>query len=134
MKYDKWLFFDTILLMLFGLLMIYSSSFIWSNYKFGNGFHFLIYQGFFIIIGIVLMIIFSKIDYHFYYHHATKLLLGTLILLGLVLIPGIGVIRNGSRSWFGIGPFGIQPSEFSKLVLIIFTAKYLERSNKFLKD
>ena len=80
------------------------------------------------------MIILSKIDYQLYYRNATKLLIASLILLVLVLIPGIGVIRNGSRSWFGIGPFGIQPSEFSKLTLIIFTAKYLEKSNKFLKD
>ena len=134
MKFDKWLFFDTIALMLFGLLMIYSSSSIWSDYKFGNSFHYVVYQGVFIILGIILMIILSKIKYDFYYKNATKLLIIALVLLILVLIPGIGVIRNGSRSWFGIGPFGIQPSEFSKIALIIFTAKYLEKSNKFLKD
>lgn len=76
----------------------------------------------------------SKISSSFYYKHATKLLIISLILLVLVLIPGIGIIRNGSRSWFGIGGFGIQPSEFTKLALIIFTSKYLERSNKFLKS
>ena len=134
MKFDKWLFIDVIILMLFGLLMIYSSSSIWAEYKFGNSFHFCIYQGAFIIIGIFLMYFLSKIHYSFYYKHATKLLVAALILLILVLIPGIGIIRNGSRSWFGIGGFGIQPSEFAKLALIIFTAKYLEKSNKFLKS
>ena len=134
MKFDKWLFIDTIVLMLFGLLMIYSSSSIWAEYKFGNSLHFCIYQGAFIIIGIILMIFLSKIPVSFYYKNATKLLIISVILLGLVLIPGVGIIRNGSRSWFGIGGFGIQPSEFAKLTLIIFTAKYLERSNKFLKD
>ena len=114
--------------------MIYSSSSIWSSYKFGNSYHYLIYQGIFIIIGILLMYFLSKVRVSFYYQNATKLLIISLILLVLVLIPGIGVIRNGSRSWFGIGPFGIQPSEFSKLTLIIFTSKYLERSNKFLGD
>ena len=114
--------------------MIYSSSSIWSNYKFGNSFHYCIYQGIFIIISVIIMIFLSKIDYKIYYKYATKLLIISLFLLVLVLIPGIGVIRNGSRSWFGIGPFGIQPSEFAKLSLIIFTSKYLEKSNKFLKD
>ena len=134
MKYSKWLFIDVIVLMLFGLLMIYSSSSIWAEYKFGNKYHFLIYLGVFIIIVIILMYFLSKIKSSFYYQHATKLLIVSIILLILVLIPGIGVIRNGSRSWFGIGPFGIQPSEFAKLSLIIFVSKYLDKSNKFLKD
>jgi len=120
--------------MLFGLLMIYSSSSIWSEYKFNNAFHYFFYQAIFIIIGIILIITLSKINYHFYYHQANKLLFASIILLILVLIPGIGIIRNGSRSWFGIGGFGIQPSEFTKLSLIIFTAKYLERSSNFIDD
>ena len=120
--------------MLFGLLMIYSSSFIWSEYKFGTSFHYLIYQGIFIIISIILMIILSKLDYHLLYKHATKLLIISLVLLVLVLIPGIGIIRNGSRSWFGIGGLGIQPSEFAKLSLIIFVSKYLSKSDKYIKD
>lgn len=57
----------------------------------------------------------------------------SLILLVLVLIPGIGQVRNGSRSWFGIGAFGFQPSELSKLALIIFTAKYLSNHEKEVK-
>lgn len=134
MKFDKWLFIDVVILMLFGLLMIYSSSSVWAEYKFNNSFHYTLYQGAFIVIGIFLMIFLSKIKQDFYYQNATKLLLISFILLILVLIPGIGIVRNGSRSWFGIGGFGIQPSEFAKLALIIFTSKYLEKSNKFLKD
>ena len=57
-----------------------------------------------------------------------------LLLLILVLIPGIGTIRNGSRSWFGIGGFGIQPSELAKIGLIIFVSKYLEKNNKYKKN
>ena len=114
--------------------MIYSSSFIWAEYKFGNSLHYVIYQGIFILISVFLILFLSKINYQFYYKHANIFLLISIILLSLVLIPGVGVIRNGSRSWFGIGGLGIQPSEFAKLSLIIFTSKYLEKSNKFLKD
>ena len=76
------------------------------------------------------MIIASKIDYHIYYRYANWILLICVILLVLVLIPGIGVIRNGSRSWFGIGSFGIQPSELSKIGLIIFVSKYLANNER----
>ena len=134
MKIDKWLLLDIIVLMLFGLLMIYSSSYIWAEYKFNNEFHYLIYQGCFVIIGIILMLLLSRLGSSFYYKNANKLLGISIFLLILVLIPGIGVIRNGSRSWFGIGGFGIQPSEFAKLSLIIFVSKYLSKNNKFLKD
>lgn len=134
MKFDKWLFIDIVVLMFFGLLMIYSSSYVWAEYKFGNSFHYAIYQGIFIILGIITMIIVSKINYNFYYKHANLLLFTAIFLLILVLIPGIGSVRNGSRSWFGIGSLGVQPSEFAKLCLIIFSAKYLEKSNKFIKD
>lgn len=131
---DKALFISIIMLSLFGLIMIYSASSIWSEYKFNDSFHYLKYQAVFLMIGIIVMIMFSKIDTKLYYEKSNKILLVCLILLILVLIPGIGSVRNGSRSWFGIGPFGIQPSEAAKLGLIIFTSKYLTNSNKFLKS
>ena len=120
--------------MIISLFMIYSASFIWANYKFNNPFKYVINQGIFSIIGIILLFIISKIDYKLYYKKSNIILLSCIVLLILVLIPGIGVVRNGSRSWFQIASFGIQPSEFTKIALIIFTSKYLEKSNKFLKD
>ena len=129
MKFDKILFLVVLLLSIFGLLMIYSSSSIWSLYKFNDSFHYLKYQSIFFIIGIILMIIISKIDYNFYYKYSNIILFISFILLVLVLIPGIGSIRNGSRSWFGIGSLGIQPSELSKISLIIFSSKYLSKSS-----
>ena len=80
------------------------------------------------------MFILSKIDYHLYYKYANKILLICGILLILVLIPGIGTVRNGSRSWFGIGPLGIQPSEFAKIGLIMYVSKYLTNNNRIMKD
>ena len=129
-----YLFFTAIILILFGLIMIYSASSIWAMYKFSDSFKYVKQQGLFILVGIILVLIISKIDYRIYYKNATKIFLICIILLILVLIPGIGSVRNGSRSWFGIGSFGIQPSEFAKIGLIILTSKYLSKSNKFVKN
>jgi cell division protein FtsW len=76
----------------------------------------------------------SKIDHHIFYKKANIILFGCFILLILVLIPGIGTVRNGSRSWFGIGSFGIQPSEFAKIGLIIYVSKYLANNNKNMRN
>ena len=130
MKKSLLIFFATILLGLIGLLMVYSSSSIWSEYKFGDAFYYVKHQGIFYLLGILAILILRKFDYNFYKKNASKILLVCLILLILVLIPGIGKVRNGSRSWFGIGSFGIQPSEISKIALIIFTAKYLANNEK----
>ena len=128
------LFITIIILALFGLMMIYSASSVWAEYKFNDSFYYFKRQLVFIVIGIFIMYVISKIDYRIYYEKSNKILLICFILLILVLIPGIGSVRNGSRSWFGIGSLGIQPSEAAKLALIIFTSKYLSKNNKFVKS
>lgn len=133
-KYDIKLFISVIILSLFGILMIYSSSSVWSKYKFGDEFHFFKLQTLFFLIGLIFMLVISKINYMIYMKNANKILLICFILLILVLIPGIGTLRNGSRSWFGIGGLGVQPSEFMKLSIIIFTSKYLSKNLKEIKS
>lgn len=130
MKKDKILFLGTVILATFGLVMIYSSSYVWAEFKFDNPYKYVISQGVFLIIGVFIMLLVSKIDYKLYKDKSNLILLGCFILLVLVIIPGVGVVRNGSRSWFGLGPFGIQPSELSKIGLVIFTAKYLSRNDR----
>ena len=114
--------------------MIYSASSIWAEYKFNDKFHYVIMQSIFFLIGLFLMIIISKIPYKYYLKKSNLILFGCFILLILVLIPGIGTVRNGSRSWFGIGGLGVQPSEFMKLALIIFTSKYIYNNPKTMKS
>lgn len=133
-KFDNVLFISVIILSLFGLMMIYSSSYIWSSYKFNNPYKFVMNQGIFFIIGIFIMLLFSKLNNKFFEKKSNLILLIGFSLLILVLIPGIGSVRNGSRSWFGIGSFGIQPSEFMKIGLIIFTSKYLKNNERKMKS
>lgn len=128
------LIISVLLISLFGVLMIYSASYVWAEYKFDDPFKFLKSQSIFLFIGYVIMFVISNIDYKKYYTKANLIFGICFLLLILVLIPGIGTVRNGSRSWFGIGGFGVQPSEFTKLGLIIFTSKYLTKNNKELKN
>ena len=129
-KLDKFLLFATILISLFGLLMIYSASSIWAEYKFNDAFYYVKHQSIFFLLGLIVIFTTSKINYEVYYKKSNFIIMACLIMLILVLIPGIGSIRNGSRSWFGIGSFGIQPSEAAKLGLIIFTSKFLSNSEQ----
>ena len=114
--------------------MVASSSSIWASYKFNNPYKYMLHQLLFAFIGFLLMYICSKTDFKLYKKNANKILIGSFILLILVLIPGIGIVRNGSRSWFGIGPFGIQPSEIAKIAMIIFVSKYLSKYNDYMDN
>lgn len=131
---DYTLFLAILTISIFGVIMVYSASYVWAEYKFNDPFKFVKNQALFLLIGMFLMIIISKIDYKIYYEKANIILFACIILLILVAIPGIGTVRNGSRSWFGIGSFGIQPSEACKLALIIFTSKYLSNNEKIIKN
>ena len=128
MKKERFLIIvSMILLISVGLLMIYSSSSVWSVYKFNTRFRYLIYQTFFLVVGTMCLLFTKKIDLDFLKRKTNLIFFISVFLLVLVLIPGIGKIRNGSRSWFSLGFISFQPSELMKMSLIMFTSKYLEK-------
>ena len=132
-KLDITLLITILITSIYGIIMIYSASSVWAEYKFNDKFHYVIMQSIFFVVGFILMIVVSKVPYKYYLEKSNLILLTCFILLILVLIPGIGTVRNGSRSWFGIGGLGIQPSEFMKLALIIFVSKYIYNNPKSMK-
>ena len=127
-KLDISLFIAIVVISLFGVLMVYSSSSVWAEYKFDDPFKYLKSQGLFLIAGVILMYFVSKVNFEVYYKHANKIFGIGFVLLILVLF--LGTERNGSKSWFGIGSFGVQPSEFMKLAMVIFTSKYLYNNKR----
>lgn len=131
---DYILFIAVIAISIFGVIMIYSASSIWAEFKFHDALKYIKQQSLFLFVGIFIMLFTSKIDLNFLKNKANLILGVCFVLLVLVLIPGIGSVRNGSRSWFGIGGLGIQPSEFAKIGLIIYTAKYLAHNQKNMRD
>jgi cell division protein FtsW len=120
----------TFTLLAIGLIMVYSASAIWADYKFDDSFFFAKRQMLFAGVGIIGMFFIMNIDYWTWRTWAKVLVIICFVLLVLVLIPGIGNVRNGSRSWIGIGAFSVQPSEFMKLAMIAFLAKFLSERQK----
>lgn len=127
---DLILLIVTFALLAVGLTMVYSASAIWSEYKFDDSFFFAKRQMLFAIVGIAAMFFIMNVDYWTWRTWSKVLLIFCFVLLLLVLIPGIGTVRNGSRSWIGVGAFSIQPSEFMKLAMIAFLAKFLSEKQK----
>lgn len=110
--------------------MVYSASAVWAAYKFDDSFFFAKRQLLFAGLGIVAMFFIMNVDYWTWRTWSKVLLLICFLLLIAVLIPGVGMVRNGSRSWIGVGAFSIQPSEFMKLAMIAFLAKFLSENQK----
>lgn len=117
-------------LLLVGVVMVYSASAIWADYKFDDSFFFAKRQLLFAILGIVAMFGLMNVPYLSWRNIAKILLIICFVMLVAVLIPGVGMVRGGARSWIGVGAFSVQPSEFMKLGLIIFLAKYLSDNQK----
>lgn len=122
---DVWMIGSIALILAIGLVMVYSASAVLAFREFGDAFYYLKRQLLFAALGIGAMTFAANTDYWVWRKTAMAGLLICFSLLLIVLIPGIGVVRGGARSWLGISSFGIQPSEFMKLAMIIFLAKYL---------
>lgn len=110
--------------------MVYSASAVWANFKFDDSFFFAKRQLLFAGVGVLAMFMIMNVDYWTWRTWSKVILLICFVLLIAVLIPGVGLVRGGARSWLGIGAFSIQPSEFMKMAMIAFLAKFLSENQK----
>lgn len=127
---DFILVLTTLSLLAVGMIMVYSASAIWADYKFNDSFFFAKRQLLFAGLGIIAMFFIMNIDYWTWKTWSKVILIICFLLLVIVLIPGVGLVRGGARSWLGIGAFSVQPSEFMKLAMIAFLAKFLSENQK----
>ncbi len=123
-----------IVLVLFGLVMISSSSVVLSVENFGQNYNYVIKQALSLIIGIAALLVTSKIHYHAWRRLAPTLMVGSVILLLLVFIPALGKNANGASRWINIGSFQLQPSELLKLTFIIYLSAWMEKKGSYLKS
>ncbi len=121
---DYVLYLTVVILLGFGIVMVFSASSIKSFVRYGDSYHFLKRQIIWVVIGLIAMTFTMKVNYQIYRRMAKPILYTTIALLVLVLIPGVGKEINGSQRWLGYGSLTVQPSEIAKLGIIIFMAKY----------
>ncbi|HEX7056036.1 MAG TPA: stage V sporulation protein E [Bacilli bacterium] len=127
---DAVMIMATLLLLGIGVVMVYSASAVLALHDFGDRFYYLKRQLLFAVLGVMAMYLAMNANYQLWKKFAKMGLIIAFVLLLLVIIPGVGVVRGGARSWLGIASFGIQPSEFMKLAMIIFIAKMLSAEQK----
>lgn len=110
--------------------MIYDASSFVAFKDFADKYHFVKDQIFWIVLGIVSLLVFSRLDYHRFYNLAVPILLVALGFLGLVFVPGIGVKVLGASRWINLRFTVFQPSEFVKLALAIYLAAWFSSKEK----
>jgi len=117
---DLQLWIEVLLLIILGLIMIYSASFIMSYQKTGDTAYYVKRQFLWIIIGLTSMISISRIHYSRYRDYGRLILLASIASLLFVAVPGIGVKLNNARRWISFGYLNLQPAEFAKVAWIIY--------------
>ena len=129
-KIDGILFISIIVVVLFGLFMIYDASSVIANRDFSDKYHYIKDQSVWAILGIGAMVFFSYFDYKKLFYFALPVLVVAIIFLILVFIPGIGIKALGARRWINAGFFVLQPAEFVKLSLSIYLAAWFSTKEK----
>lgn len=128
---DFWIIFSTLFILGIGIVMVYSASAVLSYQEHqGDWFFYTKRQLLFAILGVIAMFFTMNVDYWVWKKWAKLGLVICFVLLLVVLIPGVGLVRNGAQSWIGVGAFSIQPAEFMKLAMIAFLAKMLSENQK----
>ena len=114
----------TAVLVITGLVAVYSASFVIALARFGDPHYYIIRQLIWAGLGLVLMVAAIRTDYHRYQPYAVPIMAVTILALAAVLV--IGVSGNGAQRWLGVGQFTVQPAEFAKLTVIIYLAAWLQ--------
>jgi cell division protein FtsW len=135
MEYDQPLMWVILLLMLFGMVMVFSASVALPDspkYASYSNYHFLVRQAIFVTVAIVAGALAFRVPIATWQRLAPYLFVITLALLALVLIPGVGKGVNGARRWLSFKIFNLQPSEIMKLVVVLYAADYTVRKQQYM--
>jgi cell division protein FtsW len=116
-------------MVIFGLIMVYSSSFIYAQERTGDGFAFIKKQLIFAVMGFAAMYASARVPYRKWADWAYPVAGLAILMLGIVLVPGVGTRVLGAQRWLKLGPISVQPAEIAKFAMILFVAYQLEKKS-----
>lgn len=131
---DRKLIMVTFALVVFGLVMLFSASLVAGYLRSGNSLYFINHQILGLLLGLPAFIICSRIDYHLWRKYAFYFLLGSIVLLLLVFVPGLSANYGKAHNWINIFGFSLQPSEFVKISFLLYLSAWLEVKQNKLED
>ena len=130
---DKWMLIAVAALLVLGITMVLSTSYLYSQERYADGTYFFRKQMFAIGAGLLLLIICAMLPSALYRRFAYPLLALTFVVLVLVLIPGIGASRGGARRWIVLAGFAFQPSELAKLAVVFYLAHSMAKKEAMIR-
>jgi cell division protein FtsW len=133
---DYWLLTVILMLVMFGTVMVFSSSFaIGVREEGGDGYYFLTRHLIYLVLGLAGMLVAMFIDYRVWQRFALPGIVGAISLLVLMkIVPGLAPEVWGASRWIVIGPISFQPSELAKLALVIYLASWLTQRGARVKE
>jgi cell division protein FtsW len=136
-EYDRSLVWAALLLMMMGMVMVYSASIATaeaSRYTGANAAFFLVRHAVFLGVALAAALVVFLVPLRVWQKGAPLAFLASVALLVLVLVPGIGRDVNGARRWLDLGAITVQPSELVKLAAVLYAADYTVRKHAVLKS
>jgi len=133
-RFDITFFSFVIILLTVGLVMLFSASYAYSYAKYGDSYKFIIRQAAFAAVGVVVMLIVSKIDYHFWRKFSWIIFFITIAMLIVLLILPPMVDGMDVKRWIVIGPVNFQPSEVAKFAIILLLSSLIAANQKQMKS
>ncbi len=119
-----------LVLLTVGLIMLFSASYAYSYTYYGNSYKFILRQAGFAVIGVIIMLALSKIDYHFYRKFAWVIFfISTALLIILLALPPM-VSGMDVKRWIVVGPINFQPTEIAKFAIILLLSHLITANQK----
>ncbi|MBU1083953.1 MAG: FtsW/RodA/SpoVE family cell cycle protein, partial [Candidatus Omnitrophica bacterium] len=133
-KDSKMILFSASMLLMLGIVMIYSSSGIYAYGRYHDSLFFVKRHLFFLLSGLGVAVLLMSVKPGAIREYARPAMLAVILLLVLVMVPGVGTMAGGARRWIRLFGFGFQPSEVAKIVMVLYLSDLIARKGNLIQD